>query len=101
MKNVIEKLPSLYRKDIERAIEILKKSGAKEIYIFGSIVNGNTNNNSDIDLAVKGIYQDDFYKVLSVLYFELKNNVDLVDLDDKENRFSKMLLESGELLKVG
>ena len=40
-------------------------------------------------------------KVASILMFELENEIDLIDLDDKENRFSQMLLEKGGLLKVG
>lgn len=33
--------------------------------------------------------------------FELENEFDLIDLDDKQNRFSQMLLRVGVLLKVG
>lgn len=33
--------------------------------------------------------------------FELENEFDLIDLDDKENRFSQMLLKVGGLLKIG
>ena len=33
--------------------------------------------------------------------FELENEFDLIDLDDKENRFSQMILNVGGLLKVG
>lgn len=33
--------------------------------------------------------------------FELENEIDLIDLDDKENRFSQMLLKVGVLLKIG
>ena len=33
--------------------------------------------------------------------FELENKFDLIDLEDKDNRFSQMLLKIGGLLKVG
>ena len=45
--------------------------------------------------------EKDFYKVASILMFELENEFDLIDLDDKQNRFSQMLLRVGGLLKVG
>ena len=67
----LKKLPNLYLEDIKKAVSILKENGAKEVYIFGSIVNGKFNNNSDIDIAVKGLEQKDFYKVASILMFEL------------------------------
>ena len=101
MEEKIEKLPNSYQDDIKKAIEILKENGAKEVFIFGSIANGKFNMNSDIDIAVRGIEAEKFYKVASILMFELENEFDLIDLDDKENRFSQMLLKVGGLLKVG
>lgn len=97
----LENLPISYKRDIKKAIKILKENNSKEIFIFGSIVNGNYNEYSDIDIAVRGLSQDKFYKVASILLFELENEFDLIDLDDKQNRFSQMLLKIGGLLKVG
>ena len=94
-------LPDYYREDIKKAVKILKENGACEIYIFGSIANGKFNEDSDIDIAVKGLDAKKFYKVASILMFELENEFDLVDLDDKNNRFSQMLLKIGGMLKVG
>ena len=97
----IQTLPKIYQEDINKAVRILKENGAKEVFIFGSIANGKFNENSDIDIAVKGLNESDFYKVASILMFELENEFDLIDLDDKENDFSKMLLRVGGLLRVG
>lgn len=101
MQQKLKKLPNSYQEDIKKATEILKQNGATEVFIFGSIANGRFNENSDIDIAVRGLKQKDFYKVASILMFELENEFDLIDLDDKENRFSQMLLKVGGLLKVG
>ncbi len=99
MKNLKE-IPIEYQEDIKKAVKILKENGATEIYIFGSIVNGNFNKNSDIDIAIKGIKQEDFYRVASILMFELKKEIDLVDLDDENNRFAQMILKGNSLIKV-
>ncbi len=101
MKDKLVNLPNSYKKDIEKAVKLLKDNGAKDVYIFGSIANGKFDENSDIDIAVKGLNEKDFYKIVSILMFELDNEFDLIDLDDKENRFSQMLLKIGGLLKVG
>lgn len=101
MVDKLRNLPYSYQEDIKKATQILKENGAKEVFIFGSIANGKFNENSDIDIAVKGLNEKDFYKVASILMFELKNEFDLIDLDDKQNRFSQMLLKVGGLLKVG
>lgn len=101
MSENLKDLPNSYKKDLEKAIKILKENGAKEIFVFGSIANGRFNENSDIDIAVKGLAEKNFFKVASILNFELENQIDLVDLDDKENRFSQIILKLGGLLKVG
>lgn len=101
MENKINKLPNSYQEDIKKATNILKENGAKEVFIFGSIANGKFNEHSDIDIAVRGLEQKKFYKVASILMFELENEFDLIDLDDIENSFSQMLLKDGGLLKVG
>lgn len=100
-KKKLNNLPYSYQKDIKKATEILKENGATEVFIFGSIANGKFNENSDIDIAVKGLSSEKFYKVASILMFELENEFDLIDLDDKDNRFSQMLLNVGGLLKIG
>ena len=101
MEGNLQKLPRSYQTDIKKAVKILKENGAKEVYIFGSIANGKMDENSDIDIAVKGLQEKDFYKVASILNFELENEIDLIDLDDKENRFTQIVLKLGGLLKVG
>ena len=80
MEEKFNNLPNSYKDDIKRATKILKENGAKEVFIFGSIANG---------------------KIAGILMFELENKFDLIDLDDKDNRFSQMLLKIGGLLKVG
>lgn len=97
----LSNLPYSYHQDIKKATDILKENGATEVYIFGSIASGRFNENSDIDIAVKGLSSEKFYNVASILMFELENEFDLIDLDDKENRFSQMLLSVGGLLKIG
>ena len=43
-----------YSQDIKLAIKILKTEGCTEIYLFGSLAEGDFREDSDIDLAVKG-----------------------------------------------
>ncbi|OFX44295.1 MAG: hypothetical protein A2046_13505 [Bacteroidetes bacterium GWA2_30_7] len=85
--------------DINNAIKILSESGCKEIFLFGSLVNGNFTNKSDIDIAVNGIKANEYFKILGKLIFSLNNSVDLVDLDEN-SRFVKFLLKKEELIRV-
>jgi len=95
----IEQLPGEYRSDIKKAIHILTAEGCHEIYLFGSLVNGNPSPKSDIDLAVKGLRDSAFFEVLGKLLVTLDHPVDLLSLED-ENRFVALLKKRGELLRV-
>ena len=100
MSDVIKTFPEKFRADIEKATEILKKYGCSEIYIFGSIVNGKFDEHSDIDIAVRGLEAKIYFKVLGDLLMELSHEVDLIDLDEKENRFAQFILNKRELIKI-
>jgi predicted nucleotidyltransferase len=96
---LIERLPADYRSDIEKAIHILTAEGCNEIYLFGSLANGQTSPKSDIDLAVKGLKDNIFFEVLGKLLVTLDHPVDLLSLED-ENRLIALLRKRGELLRV-
>lgn len=66
------------KSDLDRAIEILKEEGCEEIYLYGSIAEDRFNEESDIDLAVKGIPSGEFFRVLGRLMLELDHSLDLV-----------------------
>jgi predicted nucleotidyltransferase len=93
-------IPQKYRIDIEKAINLLKNEGCKTIYLFGSMVTGKIHPNSDIDIGVKGLPAEKFFKVYSKLYMELDNKVDLVDFD-YDNQFYSLLERIGEIVEVG
>lgn len=99
MRNLKE-LPVEYQKDIKKALKILKQNGATEIYIFGSIAKGNFSKKSDIDIAIRGVKQENFYKVASILMFEIEKEIDLIDLDDENDKFARMLIDKNILVRI-
>lgn len=96
----LKELPIEYQEDIKKALKILKQNGATEIYIFGSIVKGNFNKNSDIDIAIRGVKQENFYKVASILMFEIEKEIDLIDLDDENDKFARILIDKNILVRI-
>ena len=93
-------LPEKFTKDIQKAIDILKKEGCSEIFIFGSLVERKYNDESDIDIAIKGLPANKYFKVIGKLELELDTRFDIVDLDEDENSFVKLLKEKGDLIRV-
>ena len=93
-------IPQKYRRDIETAASLLKKEGGKTVYLFGSMVTGKVHKNSDIDIGVKGLPAEKFFKVYSKLYMDLDNKIDLVDFD-YDNQFFALLERIGEIVEIG
>ncbi len=98
--NELSQIPDTFQRDIRRAIEILKDAGCTGIYLFGSLASSKSRNASDIDLAIRGCPKQKYFQLLGKLMFELDKPVDLVDLD-RQDSFSRYLLEEGELLRIG
>jgi predicted nucleotidyltransferase len=85
---------------IQKAAEVLKSFGAKEVYLFGSIATDTYNENSDIDFAVSGLPPENFFPAMGGAGDVLKREMDLIDLDEK-NPFTDYLKTEGELKRVG
>jgi predicted nucleotidyltransferase len=85
--------------DLERAIEYLKSIGCSEIFVFGSTARGDYREDSDLDIAVRGIPAERFFAVYGELMTRLSRPVDLVDLDLQE-RFGQQLLAGSDLRRV-
>ena len=85
---------------IERLVAVLKSSGAKTVYVFGSTAKGTMRDDSDLDLAVSGLPPENFFKALSAASNVLDQSIHLIDLDEV-TPFTEYLKEEGELQRVG
>ncbi len=82
------------------ATSILKNAGCAEVFLFGSQARGLANENSDIDLGVKGLPPSVFFRVHWQLEEALNMKVDLVDFDYQRS-FYELLRDIGELKQIG
>ena len=78
-------------KDKKAIIDLAKKYKIRQLLLFGSSIDSNREAN-DIDLAVEGLPEDQFFKFYSELIFSLSKPVDLVDIG-KKSRFKAMIME--------
>ena len=93
-------IPLKYQKDIESVTNLLKNEGCEAIFLFGSLVTGKIRDDSDIDIGIKGLPKGKFLEVYSRLYFDMENDIDLVDFDTNPDFFS-MLNSIGEVVQIG
>ncbi len=99
-ENFLARLPLSFQEDIGQAITLLLSEVCTEIYLFGSLVNGGYTEESDIDIAVKGLQKGRFYEVGGKLMLRLKHNFDLIKLDDENSRFVQILKNNQVILRV-
>lgn len=101
MKENLESQPMTedLKAKILRAAETLKEYGAKEVYLFGSAATGMMREDSDVDLAVSGLPPEVFYRAMGRPGRNLKQNLDLIDLDE-DNPFTRFLKRENELVRV-
>ena len=85
---------------VERAAEVLKAAGAREVYVFGSSARGSTVDGSYIDLAVSGLPPQVFFRAMGQAHKAIGRPLDLIDLDD-ETPFVQFIRQQGELALVG
>lgn len=81
----------------EEACLYLCSLGAKESFIFGSLLSGTFREHSDIDLAVSGLPREHIYKVESKIE-EIVGGMhfDLVYLEDAPGYLVKRIREKGK-----
>ena len=96
----INQIPEKYQEDVKNASNFLKDEGCKAVYLFGSLVTGKIHDNSDIDIGVKGLPPEKFFRAYSKLYMNLNNDFHLVDFDFDDQFFS-LLERQGEVVEVG
>jgi predicted nucleotidyltransferase len=94
------RFPERYQKEILAARDLLKAEGCKKVYVFGSMVTGNMQENSDLDIGISGLPPEKFFKVYAKLDQSLNTAVDLVDFDESRDFFS-LLNRLNEVVQIG
>ena len=76
--------------------DIARKYRASRVLLFGSSLSGPAESR-DIDIAVEGVADKDFYAFYGELLFALSKPVDVVDLS-KKTKFIELVLKEGVTL---
>ena len=87
------------RSEIDKAVAILLRNGAREVYLFGSHARGDAAPESDLDLAIRGMPPEHFYRAVGEICSALSIPADIVDLDESGPALD-YLKEHGDFLRV-
>jgi len=97
---IMENIPKKYKEEINKAVKLLKEEGCEEVYLFGSLVTGKNNENSDIDIGIKGIPDGKYLSLGANLMFTIKTPFDLIDFDCNVDFFNS-LKRYNEIIRIG
>ena len=93
-------IPLKYQNDVETAVKLLKEEGCDSVFLFGSLVTGDFNEESDIDLGVTGLCPRKYIRTCCKLDKVIINDYDLVDFDENIEMFN-FLCSINEVIKIG
>ncbi len=85
---------------VHEAARILRAQGAQEVYLFGSLVEGDWHSESDVDLAVEGLPSHLFFAATAKAADVVDRPLDVVSLD-QHTPFTEYLVQRGNLHRVG
>jgi predicted nucleotidyltransferase len=87
------------RDSLEKITTLLvQEFQATKIILFGSLVNGKFDQESDIDLAVAGIPKSDYFRAFAAVNDIGDRPIDLKPLEDLEPYFLQKVLNTGECI---
>jgi predicted nucleotidyltransferase len=97
---IVEVFPDWFIREAERLSQLLaEKFGVEAVYLFGSLVWSDIHTpETDIDLAVSGLPNEQFLEAVSYLERESKFPIDLVDLSKVSDHLRQRILTEGKLL---
>ncbi|HDP33836.1 MAG TPA: nucleotidyltransferase domain-containing protein [Candidatus Hydrogenedentes bacterium] len=85
--------------EIKTAVDILLRHGASEVFVFGSHARDTASPFSDLDLAIRGMPPENFYRAVGEVCAALSVPADIVDLDESSPALD-YLKEHGDFLRV-
>lgn len=86
------------RSSLPALVQALRRHGATEVYLFGSLCTGAFHQRSDVDLGVRGIPPERFDAALAALETVCDIPVHVVDLDEASPSLQACILREGERL---
>ncbi len=83
--------------ELLKIVNISESYGAKKVLLFGSYVDNAVKAN-DIDIAVSGIPPRKFFEYYAEVSTVIKENVDIIDLEDTRPYFRDCITREGKVI---
>lgn len=74
---------------------LVREFGVTEVFLFGSLLSGELHDRSDVDIAVVGLGDDDYFAAVHLLATSLRVPVDLVPLEGAPETLRARVIDEG------
>lgn len=99
----------LIRRNMAQIVALCEKHKVMQLYVFGSVLTGRFNKNSDVDFTVVfdkdalplSVYGDNYFEFKFALEDLLKRDVDLVEYNAIKNPYFKEELDETKQMIYG
>ncbi|MBI5025543.1 MAG: nucleotidyltransferase domain-containing protein [Nitrospirae bacterium] len=81
------------------ALLLRKQYTFDALYVCGSLVSGSFGKHSDIDLIIKGLKTEDFFRAYAYLLKESRYGIDLKPFEDLHEDFKERVLAEGIMIE--
>jgi predicted nucleotidyltransferase len=90
-EKVLSELPGIME-------DLRRRFGVRRIVLFGSFARGEIHERSDLDLAVEGLSEKDYYRAVAAC-LSASVPVDLIRLEDAAESLRRLIDEEGQVLQ--
>ncbi len=94
----VETLPQRYQKDVSSAVTTLQRFGAERVILYGSIARGDTREDSDLDICVEGLPDENFFRALGECLLHSEHSISVIDLQSSYGLLRSRILQEGLVL---
>lgn len=91
-------LPPEIVQDIHRVVSIMRGHGAVEVILYGSLARGDYRGDSDIDICVIGLPDENYFRALAECLMNARRRVSVLDFEDTAGYFRDRILREGRVL---
>ncbi|MDZ7289647.1 MAG: nucleotidyltransferase domain-containing protein [candidate division KSB1 bacterium] len=72
--------------------------GAVKIILYGSLARGDYRPNSDIDICVEGLPDQNYFRALAECLMKARHSVSVLDFKNVWGQFRERILQEGKIL---
>ncbi len=94
----IEALPHRYQEDVASAVKTLQRFGAERVILYGSLARGDARADSDLDICVEGLPDENFFRVLGECLLHSEHSISVIDLQSSYGLLRNRILQDGLVL---